>query len=196
MRISRSPLAAATQWSSPGGYAVVAGIGPTEAAVDFVDDGDEVTVAKAASPDVEAFEVTLMVAGAGVLFDTESTSVGQVPLDGSAASFSCGGPGGDCGTGQVVVARGHTTSADVSGLPIYAMPPSTSGSYAVWLCAQLGTGDIEIPADAMAVILGTDPTRIEMRYLRANFAQVGNADGWNSTTVAVGHEIIGFTDVP
>jgi hypothetical protein len=180
--ISRSSLAAPSGWSSPGSYRVLAGLGATEPSVDFLSATDVVTVSKVTGPMTEAFSADLVVPELAVLDDL-SHRLDSVPLDGSAARFSCTGAGGSCGSALLSVVHGRTT------------PASPGGAFATWQCAGF-SGDIEVAPGAMTAMLATAPATIEMRHARVNLSLVGNADGTNATTIIVGHELAGVTPVP
>ncbi len=146
--------------------------------VDFLDDGDVITVTKAASGEIEPFTVDVPVVGAGVTLDDASTQLDALPTDGSSAAFSCEGSGGTCGTGAFTILRGAAVGAG-------DQPVS-------WHCLS-STTSLTIPAPAMAAILSADPSMLETRYLRASMFVVANPDGRNPTTVLVGHELVGVT---
>jgi hypothetical protein len=197
VRIALSPLGVDTGWSGAGAYAVVGGAGPTPASVPFLDDGSNpVTIDKAAGIESEAFSVDMLAGGAGFALDASSTSVDDLPTDGSAATFSCAGSGGNCGSSSIGnFIFGRTTTAPVTGLADYAMPEATAGSVAEFWCRSFA-GDIEISAGAMAAILATNPTRIETRVLRSNYAPAGDSSGLNQWGLVAGHGLVGYTTVP
>ena len=75
--------------------------------------------------------------------------------------------------------------------------PDPVSSYATFQCSYLGA-DVEtatIPADAMAAILGTNPTRIQISVGRlAGYPLAGDPLEW-TTNLVVGHTHLGYTTV-
>ena len=83
------------------------------ASVDFLDDGTaDVTIAKDAITNVPAIDSSLTVNGSGFKLADDSTLPHAVPLDGTAATFSCAGTG-ECGTAvgvlKGIIVFGSTT---------------------------------------------------------------------------------------
>jgi hypothetical protein len=176
-------------------YVLVAGAGPTPSNVPFLDDGTaDITIAKGASTEVEGFGPVLKAGGSGYDLDDASATPQTMPTDGTAASLSCSGTGGACGTALVTALSGYTTDGALTGLPPYLMP-APMAKFASFRCATFAS-TVTVPAAAMAAILGTNPNRIETRVFRYKLAQVGNADGTNGTNILVGHGHVGWTDVP
>lgn len=64
-----------------------------------------------------------------------------------------------------------------------------------------GDGTLEIPAEAMALLAATHAaspiTRVRAAYMRDGFVLTGNPapEPPNPVLIAVGHGVIGFTDV-
>jgi len=188
-------------------FSVINGAGPIPTAgganADFLaSEVDQIRIAKPASDEFGAIDVTVYTRGEGFDLDDASALPHQLPTSAAAVTFSCGGAGGSCGadadpTGvlEAFVISGRTTDASVEGLEDYEMPAPT-GTYATFQCGFLldestsGT----IPADAVAAILATGPTRIETRVL--NVAGVQGVDGDQAFTIVVGHGVVGHTTIP
>jgi hypothetical protein len=188
------------------GYAFRLGYGPVPlrgGTIDFLTDGGEnkpeaVRIQKDAGNTLPAFDVTLRPEGEGMTL--AGTQPHTLPLDGSAATFSCAA--GDCGPAFEPISglyvSGRTTSAPVPAHPDYLMPPTEAmkdgQQYAVFECFFIGQTSATISADAMSVILGTNPTRIETRVV-----QIGGSfqiSGLNRTTIGIGHGFVGHTTIP
>jgi hypothetical protein len=190
-----NPFAAAETATGAGMFAIISGAGPTPSSVNFLDDGTaDVTVDKEASAEVEAFTSVGNAAGEGVaLSQATAGNMTDMPLDG-AFSLGCGTTCGEAPSPVLVTAvAGRTTTGSVAGLPDYVMPAPAGGSIAVWNCAILGAPEVTIPAEAVAAIAATDPTRLELRFFRFTLDQKANADGNNGTNILRGHGIVGFS---
>ena len=187
------------------GFATFVGVAPVPAGgAEFIRGAaDAFTVAKAAGDVV------------GVI-DEEFTAHGQdfalvddagmdkylphtVPFDGSEVNFECDGDGcGAVGTGgdlAAIVINGETTDAPVDDItsPADAMPdPETQ--YATFQCSFIGGDTGTLDAGAMAAILGTSPTRIQVSVGRYRGAILGSDDGSSSTIVLQGHQLLGWSD--
>ena len=61
---------------------------------------------------------------------------------------------------------------------------------ATFQCSGIGAEAITLDAGAMALILGTSPTRIQTSVTYANAELSGN------NTIVLSHGVVGFTDVP
>jgi hypothetical protein len=201
-----NPGATSTTAAENVSYAFYLGAGPVPllgGTIDFLTDGgagtaEPVRIQKGEGATLPAFDVILRPEGQGMLLT--GTQPHALPLDGTAATFSCGG--GSCGSkfGPIsgLVIRGRTTSAPVPAHPDHAMPPFSAmlegQQYATFQCFFVGQTEATIPAEAMATILSTAPTRIETRVLQigASF-QIADA---NRTIVEVGHGFVGHTTVP
>jgi hypothetical protein len=194
VRIALSALGADSGWSVAGSYAVLGGAGPTPSNVAFLDPTTALTIDKMPTAESSGFSTLIQPGGSGLALDDATTALDAVPTDGTAASFSCAGAGGNCGVAQGTLVYGRTTNAPVAGLPDSAMPPSTTGSVAEWHC-QSFSDDVEIPAEAMSAILATGPTRIETRVLRANVGFSGDGSGLYNWVFFAGHGLVGYTTV-
>ncbi|RMH38650.1 MAG: hypothetical protein D6689_18990 [Deltaproteobacteria bacterium] len=198
-----NPAAVSEAAGGDGSFSVISGAGPTPANRDALDDGTTpIKVSLGGNTgDVDDFSVMVQALGEGFQLDDETAgNLTAMPTDGSAVSFSCSGTNGDCGadTGvvKVMVISGKTTDADVTGLPPNTMPAPTT-KYARFRCSSPSgaANSVTIPAEAMAAILGTNPTRIETRVFRMGGTIAGNADMTNATTVVAGHGHVGWTTV-
>ncbi len=188
-----NPASVTQAMAGDGAFAVLAGAGPTPANRDFLSGGANITIAKPAGTDTVALDETVIAAGDGFALASASADPNAIPTNGTAATFTCNGAGGSCGTAAVIAVSGHTTDADVTGLPGFAMPAAT-GKLATFSCAFFGD-TATVPADAMTAILGADTTRVETRVFRFNLAQQGNTDGTNKINILVGHGHVGWTNV-
>ncbi len=112
-----------------------------------------------------------------------------LPTNGDAATFSCEG---SCGVAEGIlkgiIVFGETTDAVVSPLDPTAMPPAES-KYATFQCSGIGAEAITLDEGAMALILGTNPTRIQTSITYANAELSGK------NTIVMSHGVVGFTDV-
>jgi hypothetical protein len=125
-----------------------------------------------------------------------------VPFDGSVVNFECDGAGcGAAGTGGVIealVINGETTDApdlDPVTSPATAMPAPVT-QYATFQCSFVGSDTATLDAGAMAAILGTSPTRIQVSVGRYRGAILASDDGTSSTIVLQGHQLLGWSDAP
>ena len=177
-------------WGAIGDYVIVAGAGPTPASVNFIDNTSVVMVSKPASAEIDAFNQTVVSAGAGYTLAAGSAKPSAMNVDGNAVVFDCVGSGGTCGTGLVTAVSGFTTNASVATLPPFAMPQGTR--IKAFTCAFFGTTAI-IPGNAMDEILADGTTRIETRVFRFNLTQFGNAEGANGVSLVVGTGHLGWT---
>ena len=187
-----------TTLSADSTYQTLIGAGPVPGGFDFLDDGTaDVTITKAAITDVPAINTTLKVNGSGFTLDSASTLPHAVPLDGSAATFSCAGPtsapvagDGDCGSAngflKGIIVFGETTDGVVDPTDPTDMPEPVS-SYATFQCSGIGAESITLDAGAMALITGTNPTRIQTSVTYAN-AQLSGEN-----TIVMSHGVLGFT---
>lgn len=180
--------------AAAGTYAQTIGNGPTPARVDFITQGDQITVEKTTDSDIEPFDATVSVGGEGFVLDEDSDDVTNIPSDGSEMTFSCSGDGGTCGNATITTVLGRATNADLDGASIFEMPTGTK--LVTFSCAFFGTNAATVPADAMAEIWQDDITKVETRVFRFNLTQFGNADGTNLVNLVAGHGYIGWTLAP
>lgn len=197
---SLSPPALATAVEdTPGSYLTVVGAGPVPGGFDFLDGASTVSISKPEAGRVAAIDVDIVPNGEGFALAEASAEPHAIPTDGSEVVFLCPGTdpdaltGGDCGTTaggplQGMTLSGSTTDASVEGLGFNAMPPAES-QYATFQCSAIGQTGAALSAEAMAVILGTSPTRIQVNVSYMAAAIEG------TTNVVAGHTLAGFTDV-
>jgi hypothetical protein len=178
-------------------FTFFAGAGPTPAQTPFLADGDTITVDKAAGDgDIEAFTEEVDANGPFELSSTSATPE-ALPDTAEAVTFTCGGDG-DCGEGPILVGfaiSGRTTDGDtsVSANPLFMPAPETQ--YATFQCSILGDS-ITLDAAALAAILGTNPTRIETRVIRAGVNFYDSEDNEaNQVRILAGHGLVGFTSI-
>jgi hypothetical protein len=192
--IFNSGLAAPTTLIAESPYQTLIGAGPISGGFDFLDNGTaDVLITKAAIIDVPAIDTTLTVNGSGFDLDNASTLPHAVPVNGDPATFSCGGAGGTCGVAagflKGIIVFGETTDGVVSPANPTAMPDPVS-KFATFQCSGIGAEAITLDAGAMALIMGTTPTRIQTSVTYANAELSG------SNTIVMSHGVVGFTDVP
>ncbi|MEZ4366482.1 MAG: hypothetical protein R2939_09380 [Kofleriaceae bacterium] len=212
------PGLAATPFAA-GTYGLIQGAGPVPGSTSpltpkYLDDAASPAdvhiemAASAAYPD--GIDIDLEPIAAGL---TLSSTGGfllphQFPTTAADAPFSCAAAdGGDCGndpsTGDLkaFIITGRTTTGDLSGRPVYDMPPPAAGDeYTTFTCSFLSPSTKgTIPQAAVAAILDTTPapTRIETRVIRANGSTTFQGPGAvNQLNILVGQALVGHTDVP
>ncbi len=190
--IANPALQAVTTLAADSAYQTLIGAGPIPGGFDFLDDGtDNIVVTKDAITNVPAIDTTLTANGEGFSLDDNSIRPHEIPLNGDPATFSCGGAGGTCGVAngilKGIIVFGETTDGVVSPLDPTAMPDPVS-TYATFQCSGIGAESITLDAGAMALILGTNPTRIQTSVTYAN-AELSGAN-----TIVMSHGVVGFTD--
>lgn len=179
-------------------YRLLAGLGLTSGAHDYFRNTTGVTLDKTAGDMVEAFSVTLLPSGAGFQLGEASDLPHALPSVAASVSFTCGGTGtcGAAGSGgdSMMVVRGRTTDADLTGRLPFEMPPAQS-SYAVFECTAADADTIELTEAAMTHLLSTAPTRIETDVVHITSTVVRNADTSNPSWVRLGYGERGYTDL-
>ena len=177
-------------------YTVLAGAGPTPANLEFLDDTSEISVQKADGAIVAQIDSSVTASAEGLTLDDVSAQPHAFSTDVTQdLTFSCGGAGGTCGPSPAssvhgFVLSGRTTDGDISDLSPVAMPDPVT-QYAVFQCRGTPSAEsLTVPKEAMAAVLGTSPSRVEVRLLRIT------ADVQPPTSVVVGHGLVGYTDIP
>jgi len=170
---------------------------PNPAGFDFLAGQREVLVHKDGTTLVPAFDV--MLSASGEDFALAGTQPHQFPTAAADLTFTCEGASGNCGAegsgGEVgiMLVEGETTDVlpegDDDGTRME--PPTTR--HATFRCASL-VNSVSIPMAGVEAILGTNPARIQVSVSRLRFDPVPGAPG-TTTTVMVGHSLIGFTTV-
>jgi hypothetical protein len=195
-------------------YAPLIGAGPIPNTVgyDFFNEKSEITISKQATALVPAFEVTYTPEGDGLLLTDDPEDGFYLPHQLPTATnpslevkFSCFGNGcGNAGSGpdatRSMAIIGRTTDGprpppemDPDG----TLMPDPVGSYATFRCVfSSPTNEATISAAAMAVILGTEPTRIETTVLRSVGSDNATPASDTAVRVVVGHSHTGYTTVP
>jgi hypothetical protein len=180
-----------------GSYLVEAAAGPVPFGQDFLADDDtlQVALASGVGGHFDSFTVPVGSGDAFALDAPSESAIAAVPFDGAALTLDCAGYSGQCGDGAV-------TSVDLvstDGVPDPARPeyalPEPADRWAVVRCVVAGT-EVIIPAEAMAVVAATAPTRVSTTYRRAMRVVAQNDGDANRTTVLVGHAITGYSDPP
>lgn len=177
------------------GFEIFAGAGPTPLNRDFLDNGAAtIRIEKEDGAVVAAFTSGLQASGQGLVLASDSALPHEMPADAVDVRFSCATmQGGNCGSaGGVFVGlglSGFTTDADVNALGPTEMPRAES-AFATFQCrGTAGGSDVTLPADALAAVLSTSPTRIATQLVRVTTDLTKP-----QTTVMVGHGLMGFTD--
>lgn len=183
-------MAASAVADTAGAYQTFVGQGPFPGSREFLDDGtNDVTFTKDAIADAPAIDSTLTANGQGFELAEGSTLAHALPTDGTAATFSCEG---SCGTAKGslkgIIVFGETTDGDLTGTQFNAMPEPVA-KYATFQCSGIAAESITLDAGAMALLLGTNPTRIQTSITYAN-AQAG------TNNILLSHGVVGFTTVP
>jgi hypothetical protein len=180
-------------------YAVLAGAAPVPNGPAFLSDTDHVTVAltRGGSQDFDAFTATGLITGTA--FQPDSATAGlltAIPTDGSGFELACDVSGGHCGNATITVLNITTSDTPLpQGAPPYVLPPASS-KVATLTCSALGTS-VAVSPSASKLIQAAAPKMIQAGLIRANYATETNAQPpKNSTTIALGHAIAGFTIVP
>jgi hypothetical protein len=189
-------------------YSLFVGVAPVPAggAAFLLGAADAFTVQKAAGDVVGAIDEDFEAEGQGfeLLDDAEMGQYlpSNIPFDESPVTFACEGDGcGAEGSGGVlpssIVISGETTDAPVDDItsPANAMP-APENQYATFQCSFIGADTGTLDAGAMAAILGTSPTRIQVSVGRYRGSLVAAEDGSSSTIVLQGHALLGWSDPP
>ncbi len=176
-------------------YQVLAGFGPA-LQTDPVPDDARAQLAVTAGGDGKFtdFDLDVEFGDAFTLDDATDAILSDVPLDGSAFSFSCDGTGGECNLAMANGALITTTDTPPpGGLPPFVLPPPTTKAVQV-TCLQPGGGKINVSAGASAYLMNSGATRIRSTYVRANVLSETQAEA--TLDLGAGHAIAGFTQVP
>ncbi len=192
--IANPVLTAPTTLGADSPYQTLIGAGPIPGGFDFLDDGTaSVVVTKAGIENVPAIDTTLTVNGEGFALDDASDLPHAIPTDGTTpATFSCGGDNGTCGVAngllKGIIVFGETTDGVVSPADPTTMPEPVS-KFATFQCSGIGAEAITLDEGAMALIMGTNPTRIQTSVTYANAELSGQ------NTIVMSHGVVGFTDI-
>jgi hypothetical protein len=184
--------------ATPGTYALTTGNGPVPTLYTaFLGDGsDDVVISKAAGDVVPAFtDVMVPPAGEGLTLSSDSAEPHAMPTTATdPILIKCGGDG-ECGpspgtlTGFAI--SGYATDGDTTGLPPFVMPDPVS-KYATFQCrSNPNVTEFQIEAAEWAEVLGIEPTRIQTNILRVT----ADLSSGVATSMAIGHGLVGFTDV-
>lgn len=187
-------------------YETFVGARPVPTGAAYLDDGsNDIVISKASGGVMPEQEYTIRAAGSGFALTDDADSgyvlPDAIPTTGGEVAFRCAscGPGVAPVGGQVALSiAGRTTDADLpppgrdeGGI---AMPPPVS-RFATFECTVVGADEdtVSISPDAMAAILGTAPTRIELSVART--AGYHDSEAGFTSDVVVGHAVQGFTTV-
>jgi hypothetical protein len=134
-----------------------------------------------------------LVPGAPFTLDAASRlAIIDLPL--AATSLGCA----ECGNAPLTIVRITTTDAPLVGPDDM---PTPRRRYVEISCASIGATTVNIPAEAMSLLqrahADSPLTRIRTAYMRDGFAQlVSEAPAPpNRATIAVGHGVIGYTNM-
>ena len=174
----------------------LAGVGPIPSAPDpgFLADDYKIAVAHTMGGGGHVANFSLDT-GAGTIgddFTLDNASTGQLvalPRNGAPITFTCMT---NCGAANAAGSLVNiiTTDAPVAGLSPFAMPPPVTKRVQI-RCAQLGTGNITIPAAYSAKIMSSGATRIQTTYIRGALLSSTSPP----VTGVAGHALVGFTTV-
>ena len=189
--LANPALLAATTLTADSAYQTLIGAGPVPGGFDFLDDGtNDIVITKDPITNAPAIDATLTVNGEGFALDDASIRPHELPINGDEATFSCGGTGGDCGVAngflKGIIVFGETTDAPVDPSNPTAMPEPVN-QYATFQCSGINAESITLDEGAMALIMGTSPTRIQTSITYAN-AQSG------ANNIVLSHGVVGFKD--
>ena len=189
-------------------YSTFVGLAPVPTGAQFLlGAADAITVAKAAGDVVGVIDEDFTAHGQGfeLVDDAENNRYlpHTIPVTAAAdaveVNFECEEAGcGAEGTGgdiAAIVINGETTDAEVGPItsPADAMEPAET-QYATFQCSFIGADTATLDEGAMAAILGTNPTRIQVSVGRYRGAILGSDDGSSSTIVLQGHQVLGWSD--
>jgi hypothetical protein len=187
-----------------GAYTVLAGAGPVpNNPRDPIGEDDRVTIGiEPRDGGHFAFPATTIEAGGAFAPDAATLALLRAfPIDGGAVTLRCDGDGGDCGVSDATVMLLRTTDAALDGLSPFALPPPSRRQVEI-VCATLGgDGSLAIPEEALALLAeahaASPITRIRVAYMREGVAIAENPEPGpaNPVRMAVGHGVIGFSDV-
>jgi hypothetical protein len=186
------------------------GAGPVPGGFTLFDEGDTITLAKAESDLVAAFEVTTAATGVGFALDTASAQPHEFgygdcdpATEDCGMSFTCADDGvcgenvGEPGQLNLLTISGEANDGDLDalGLSPYAMP-SVFDTKVTFQCSAIGTANgITVSEEAIAAILGTGPTRVRLSVGRFTGTIVSQENRVGTTNVLVGSLLTGFTDI-
>lgn len=128
--------------------------------------------------------------------DTASQALlARFPVDGQPITLSCTGAGGSCADAADTTVQSWlhvvTTDADRADAAPDALP-APRALQAVVDCIQSGTGELKVPARAMAYIMNAAPTRIRASYARVRTSAGANPDGEAPVVLRVGRAVTGI----
>jgi hypothetical protein len=181
---------------------VVNGVGPIPAASaasgNFLNYAvDRIRIRKDADDDWPAIDFTVGPRGEGLTLARSGPHPHEFPATAQALTFTCSGDFGRCGSDgsdapfEAMIVSGRTTDADVSATEFDFDMPAPIGTYATFECVFPLADTVVVPADAVAAILSTEPTRVEMRVMRV--AGTTLEHGVNEGRILVGHALVGHT---
>jgi len=187
-------------------FSTLVGVGPVPGGAQFLlGAADEINISKTAGDIVGAIDEDFAAHGQGYTLvddaDMDKYLPHTIPFDGSEVNFACEAAGcgaaGDGGVIEAVVINGQTTDGEITGPinPASPLPPPVD-SYATFTCSFIGQNTATLSADAMAVILGTNPTRIQTSVGRYKGTIIAAEDGTSQVVVVQGHSLLGFSDAP
>jgi hypothetical protein len=190
-------------------FATYVGVGPVPGGAPFLlGAADVFTVQKAAGEIVPLIQEDFNAHGQGfMLVDDPGMNKylpHTVPFTEPAGdvTFECSTCGAD-GSGGVITAiviNGETTDAPTDGLNPADPMPEPLNQYATFQCSFFEGADPPhsgtLPADAMAAILGTNPTRIQTSIGRYKGAVIAATDDTHQSIVLQGHALLGWSDRP
>jgi hypothetical protein len=171
---------------------------------------DDVTIVGAASSDIlDEINLTFQANGEGLVLRVggDFSHPAAIPLDGEPVKFGC--QGAACGPSlggslNALIINGLTTDGELPAAaddPFGTDMPDPVSKFATFQCSIFSAGgdgsrEATLTAEAMAAILGTNPTRIQTAVAHVGGVIETNAAGTSSVNVLAGHAITGFTTVP
>ena len=154
------------------------------------------------TPEGEGFEL-LSAPGDRIFLphDIPTNLPAEFPVRFACQEGGCGTPGAG-GEMTALIVTGRTTDRPLpspSEDPTGTQMPSPMARYATFTCIYEVSdeqNEARIPAEALDVILGTDPTRIETTVLRAQAVPDATSDSAAAAiSLFIGHSLTGFTTV-
>jgi hypothetical protein len=181
--------------SFSGSATVLAGAGPTPN--DLFRPFEGVSGVELALPEKSVFaapKTTLRPGDAFTMDDASTKTLMAIPVDGAPVTLRCA----TCGTADGTIVRLQTTDASVTGLSPVAFPTARKKSVEIQ-CVRLGTGQVTVPAAAMAFVeqahRASPITRIRAAFMRDGlFVHTASEPlPANRVAFAVGRGTLGFS---
>jgi hypothetical protein len=174
-------------------FEVRAGAGPIPGTIEpgYLEDDDGITVVVEGSAAWVPLAAGTSVGARFALSSSSAVAMQTIDVTVSAPLvLSCAV--GDCGdTPSHSLVLLETSDGPVAGLPPHVMPVPVTRRVVAWCMTPAAT--VTIPAAVMDLVRGAGATRIQTTFARARVTSVTDASGRQTTRIAVGHAMLGFT---